>query len=184
LSQATEQWLARVRWLRLQRDDWPDFAEPALLAELEEWLLPYLAGVRKLVDLRALDIDNLLRARLDYAQQQALAQLAPERFVLPSGVAHRIEYRDNAPPKLAARLTEFYGLDQHPQLHGAPLLLELLAPSHRPLQLTQDLPGFWRNAYREVRKEMKGRYPKHFWPDEPWSAPATAKTKKHMPSFE
>jgi len=184
LSQATEQWLARVRWLRLQRDDWPDFAEPALLAELEEWLLPYLAGVRKLVDLRALDIDSLLRARLDYAQQQALAQLAPERFVLPSGVAHRIEYRDNAPPKLAARLTEFYGLDQHPQLHGAPLLLELLAPSHRPLQLTQDLPGFWRNAYREVRKEMKGRYPKHFWPDEPWSAPATAKTKKHMPSFE
>lgn len=184
LTEATEQWLARARWLRICRTDWPDFSEPTLLAELDEWLLPYLSGVRKLGDLRAIDIGSALRARLDYAQQQAMNQLAPERFVLPSGVAHRIEYRDNAPPKLAARLTEFYGLDQHPQLFGEPLLLELLAPSRRPLQLTQDLPAFWRNAYREVRKEMKGRYPKHFWPEEPWNAPATATVKKRMPSFE
>ena len=184
LPEATQQWLARACWLRTRRADWPDFSEPTLLAALDEWLLPYLPGVRKLADLRALDVGAALRARLDYSQQQAMNQLAPERFVLPSGVAHRIEYRDNAPPKLAARLTEFYGLDQHPQLFGEPLLLELLAPSQRPLQLTQDLPAFWRNAYREVRKEMKGRYPKHFWPDEPWNAPATATVKKRMPSFE
>ncbi len=126
----------------------------------------------------------MLRARLDYSQQQQLQQHAPEQFELPSGLNHRIEYSADAPPRLAARLTEFYGLDTHPQIGGERLLLELLAPNQRPLQLTQDLPAFWRNAYDEVRKEMKGRYPKHFWPEQPWAAPATAKTKKHMKSFE
>ena len=183
-SDAVDSWLGRARWLRHRVVNWPDFSESALLSDLEQWLAPYLTGIRKLSELRALDFAAMLRARLEYAQQQQMNQLAPEVFELPSGINHRIEYSAGAPPRLAARLTEFYGLDQHPRIGGEPLLLELVSPAHRPLQVTQDLPGFWRGAYVEVRKEMKGRYPKHFWPEQPWAAPATAKTKKHMKSFE
>jgi ATP-dependent helicase HrpB len=173
-------WLERVRWAARSARDWPDFSAPSLLASLEDWLLPYLRGVRRLEQLRALDFGALLRARLDYAQQQELARLAPERLLLPSGATHAIEYRVGEPPRLAARLTEFYGLDRHPVIGGEPVLLELLSPAHRPVQLTQDIVGFWRGSYPEVRKEMKGRYPKHFWPEEPWAAPATTVTKKRM----
>jgi ATP-dependent helicase HrpB len=169
-----------VRWAARSARDWPDFSAPSLLASLEDWLLPYLRGVRRLEQLRALDFGALLRARLDYAQQQELARLAPERLLLPSGATHAIEYRVGEPPRLAARLTEFYGLDRHPVIGGEPVLLELLSPAHRPVQLTQDIVGFWRGSYPEVRKEMKGRYPKHFWPEEPWAAPATTVTKKRM----
>jgi ATP-dependent helicase HrpB len=183
-SNAVESWLGRARWLAGRVTAWPDFSEAALLADLEQWLAPYLAGICKLNELRALDFAAMLRARLDYAQQQQMHKLAPEMFELPSGIKHRIEYSADASLRLVARLTEFYGLDQHPQISGEPLLLELLSPGHRSLQLTQDLPGFWRSAYVEVRKEMKGRYPKHFWPEQPWAAPATAKTKKHMKSLE
>ena len=183
-SDSVESWLGRARWLTQRASGWPDFSESALLNDLEQWLAPYLAGIRKLGELRALDFAAMLRARLEYAQQQQMNQLAPETFELPSGIKHRIEYSADAPPRVAARLTEFYGLDEHPKVSDEPLLLELLSPAHRPLQVTQDLPGFWRSAYVEVRKEMKGRYPKHFWPEQPWAAPATAKTKKHMKSFE
>ncbi len=179
-SDAVKQWLQRARWLQTRVSAWPDFSDAALLTELEAWLLPYLHGARKLSDLRALDFGAMLRARLTFAQQQQLDQEAPTHFVLPSGTRQPLEYRDEGAPKLAARLTEFYGLDSHPQLAGEPLLLELLSPSRQPLQLTRDLPNFWRSAYVDVRKEMKGRYPKHFWPEQPWSAPATATTKKHM----
>lgn len=173
-------WLERVRWLASQRADWPDFSETALLAELEQWLAPYLGGMRRLAELRQLDFLSLLQHRLDYALQQQLERLAPARYALPSGSAHRIDYGAEGGPKLAARLQEFYGLDHHPAIaDGAqPLLLELLSPAQRPVQVTRDLPGFWRGSYPEVRKEMKGRYPKHFWPDQPWSAVATTATKK------
>jgi len=181
-SDRVEALLGRMRWARSKAAAWPDFSECGLLATLEDWLLPYLPGIRRLDDLRALDFIAILRARLDYAQQQQLAQLAPERWLLPSGVQHDIQYRADASPKLAARLTEFYGLDRHPSIGGEALLLELLSPAYRPVQLTTDLPGFWRSSYGEVRKEMKGRYPKHFWPEQPWSAPATLTTKKRMPS--
>jgi ATP-dependent helicase HrpB len=181
-SEAVTGWLARVRWAQRSSAAWPDFSEPHLLATLETWLLPYLNGVRRKESLCALDFVAILRAGLDYAQQQQLAQLAPERLQLPSGASHPIDYREDGPPRLAARLTEFYGLNQHPSIGGEPLLLELLSPAYRPVQVTQDLPGFWRSSYPEVRKEMKGRYPKHFWPEQPWSAPATTTIKKRMPS--
>lgn len=174
------QWLQRVRWLQTRISGWPDFSNRALLSDLENWLLPYLNGVRKLSGLRALDFGAMLRARLTFAQQQQLDKEAPAYFVLPTGNRHALEYRDDGAPKLSARLTEFYGLDTHPQVAGEALLLALLSPSRQPLQLTSDLPNFWRSAYPDVRKEMKGRYPKHFWPEQPWSAPATATTKKHM----
>lgn len=179
-SDSTTQWLQRARWLHTRLDNWPDFSSHVLIAELEQWLLPYLDGVRKLSDLRALDFGAMLRARLSFAQQQQLDKEAPTHFVLPTGNRHPLQYREDGGPKLAARLTEFYGLAAHPFVAGEPLLLELLSPARQPLQLTSDLPNFWRSAYPEVRKEMKGRYPKHFWPDEPWSATATATTKKNM----
>jgi ATP-dependent helicase HrpB len=180
LADANQQWLQRVRWLQTRLGAWPDFSDAALLADLEEWLFPYLSGVRKLADLRALDFGAMLRARLTFVQQQQLDKAAPTHFVLPSGTRQPLEYRAEGVPKLAARMTEFYGLDTHPHIAGEPLLLELLSPARQPLQLTSDLPNFWRSAYADVRKEMKGRYPKHFWPDMPWSAPATATTKKNM----
>jgi ATP-dependent helicase HrpB len=180
-SEAVETWLARVRWLQRKTGTGPDFSEAELLATLEAWLLPYLSGIRRKESLCALDFVAILRAQLDYAQQQQLAQLAPERLQLPSGATHPIDYRGDGPPRLAARLTEFYGLNLHPTIAGEALLLELLSPAYRPVQMTQDLPGFWRSSYPEVRKEMKGRYPKHFWPEQPWSAPATTTTKKRMP---
>ncbi|MFT3931357.1 MAG: ATP-dependent helicase HrpB [Spongiibacteraceae bacterium] len=179
-SASVTQWLQRVRWLQSRVDKWPDFSDQTLLTELEEWLLPYLSGVRKLSDLRALDFGAMLRARLTFAQQQQLDKEAPTHFALPTGNRHPLHYREDGGPKLAARLTEFYGLATHPHVAGEPLLLELLSPARQPLQLTSDLPNFWRSAYPEVRKEMKGRYPKHFWPEQPWSATATATTKKNM----
>lgn len=179
-----DQWLARLRWLarRMPAASWAArFEEAMLLAELDEWLLPWLAECRRLDDLRRLDIHGLLRARLSYAEAQQLEELVPVQWQLPSGRPHAINYASGQ-PRLAARLTEFYGLDVHPVIAGEPLLLELLSPAGRPLQITGDLPGFWRGAYAEVRKEMKGRYPKHFWPEQPWCAPATATTKRHMPA--
>jgi ATP-dependent helicase HrpB len=182
-SEGVDDWLGRVRWLRERSEAWPDLSEPALLARLEQWLLPWLAGVRRLDQLRALDFRSMLQGLLDYPLQQRLEREAPARLTLPSGCSHAIRYRPGQPPRLAARLQEFYGLDRHPLVgRGEPLLLELLSPAQRPLQLTRDLPGFWRSSYVEVKKEMRSRYPKHFWPDEPWLARATTRTKRGMGS--
>jgi ATP-dependent helicase HrpB len=189
LSDAASAWLARVRWLdaflRAQgSSELPDFSEAGLLADLDNWCVPYLAGVRKLTQLRQVDWLSALQSRLDYSQRQLLDRLAPARFVLPSGHAHTIDYRAASAPRLAARVQEFYGLNRHPAIADGrqPLLVELLSPAHRPVQLTQDLPAFWRSSYAEVRKDMKGRYPRHFWPEEPWCAPATTVTKRRMPN--
>jgi ATP-dependent helicase HrpB len=173
-------WLERVRWLGRRRDDWPDFSETVLLADLEQWLAPWLSGIRHLQQLRGLDYLALLAQRLDHAQRQLLERFAPAHFTLPSGAAHRIDYSGDGPPRLAARVQEFYGLDRHPVIGAEPLLLELLSPARRPVQVTQDLPGFWRSSYADVRKDMRGRYPKHFWPEQPWQAPATTTTKNRM----
>ncbi|MET0379235.1 MAG: ATP-dependent helicase HrpB [Spongiibacteraceae bacterium] len=185
LADAAMAWLARARWSSIYRGDadgWADFSEAALLASAEQWFLPYVAGVRRLSELRAVDWLGALQALLDYGQRQRLDQLAPARFLLPSGHTHAIDYSAEVAPRLAARVQEFYGLNQHPSIADGrqPLLIELLSPAHRPVQLTQDLPGFWRSSYSEVRKELKGRYPKHFWPDEPWAAAATTVTKNRM----
>lgn len=184
-SDATEQWLERARWLgrRTSEAQWLAFAPDRLAATLDEWLLPWLSGCRHLDQLRGLDFLGLLRARVSFGDQQRLEREAPPIWRLPSGRTHPVRY-DGPGARLAARLTEFYGLDEQPLLAGEPLLLELLSPAGRPLQITADLPGFWRGAYSEVRKEMKGRYPKHFWPERPWDAPATATTKRHMSSTE
>ncbi len=184
-SDGVDEWLGRLRWLREQSggeaSDWPDLSDAALLSSLDDWLLPWLAGVRRLDQLRALDFRSLLLGRLDYSLQQRAEREAPTRLQLPSGCSHAIRYQPGEPPRLAARVQEFYGLDVHPIVgRNEPLLLELLSPAQRPVQLTRDLPGFWRSSYGEVKKEMRGRYPRHFWPDDPWQAQATTRTKRGM----
>ncbi|MBV0933470.1 ATP-dependent helicase HrpB [Marinobacterium weihaiense] len=157
---------------------WPDLSETGLLATLEDWLAPWLDRVTKRSDLQALELLPLLRNQLDWPQQQALDSLAPERMEVPSGSRIRIDYSQDA-PVLAVKLQEMFGCARTPELgFGVPLTLHLLSPAQRPLQVTRDLAGFWQGSYADVRKEMKGRYPKHPWPEDPARAEPTARTKR------
>ena len=175
------QWCARVSLLRsIEPDrDWPDVSHAGLLATLETWLAPYLDKVISLQDFRKLKLKDILTGQLTWAQQQRLDQLAPVRFTVPSGSSIAIDYTQT-PPVLAVKLQEMFGCDQTPTVAGGKvaLLVHLLSPAGRPLQITQDLAGFWRSSYHDVKKEMKGRYPKHPWPDDPLVAPATRKTRR------
>lgn len=157
---------------------WPDFSEAALLDAAENWLAPYLSKVSKLRDIQALDVRAMLLAQLDWPQQQALQEQAPERIKVPSGSRIAVDYC-SSPPVLAVKLQEMFGCEHTPLVAEGKqaLLLHLLSPARRPLQVTADLAGFWRSSYQAVKKDMKGRYPKHPWPDDPLSATATAYTK-------
>jgi len=175
-----QQWQARVLLIRSNenKNDWPDVSEEALLATLDNWLAPYLHKVNLLQDFKKLNLQDILNALLPYEKQQQLKQLAPLRFKVPSGSSIAIDYRET-PPVLAVKLQEMFGCEQTPSVVNGkvPLLIHLLSPAGRPLQITQDLAGFWRSSYHDVKKDMKGRYPKHPWPDDPLAAIATRKTK-------
>jgi ATP-dependent helicase HrpB len=160
--------------------DLPDLADAALLASLEHWLAPYLAGKRTLDALAPAALTEALGAMLDHAQRRALDAQAPDAIVVPSGMARRLEYVADAPPVLAVKLQELFGLAETPRVAGGrvPVTLHLLSPAGRPIQVTQDLEGFWERTYPDVKKELKGRYPKHPWPDDPWSATPTHRTRK------
>ncbi len=181
IDDTTEQLRQRLAFVRRhdpEPERWPDLSDRALLASLEEWLTPWLDGVNKGSDFARLEMASILRSRLDWAQQQELDRLAPERLQVPSGSRIRIDY-SQTPPVLAVKLQEMFGCTDTPRLgFNEPVTLHLLSPAQRPLQVTQDLAGFWRGSYTEVRKEMKGRYPKHPWPEDPTTAPATARTKR------
>ncbi|RRJ83176.1 ATP-dependent helicase HrpB [Aestuariirhabdus litorea] len=153
-----------------------------LQANLEQWLLPYLERQTRLEQLKGLDFSRMLMALLDWEGQQRLQQLAPERWTVASGSRLRIDYSDPEAPVLNVRLQELFGCATHPSLAGGqqPLTLSLLSPAQRPVQVTQDLERFWRGSYAEIKKEMKGRYPKHYWPDDPLQAEPTTRTKKHI----
>lgn len=169
----------RVQWLQaLAPESWPDFSDTALMADLEVWLYPYLAGMKRLKDVATLNLSELLLAHLGWEKQELLQQHAPVGWTLPTGHSRNIRYDAENGPTLSARMQEFFGLKQHPTIaSGVPLVLEILSPAGRPIQITKDLPGFWAGSYAEVAKEMRGRYPKHVWPDDPASAQATTKTK-------
>lgn len=156
---------------------WPDLSDQQLLATLETWLTPYLTGVTSVAKLQKLDYQNILLGLLPWPLPQVLEQQVPERYRVPSGSHIRIDYAQS-PPVLAVKLQEMFGCVQTPVIAGVALKLHLLSPAQRPLQVTQDLVSFWSNGYKEVQKDMKGRYPKHPWPDDPMTAQATAKTKK------
>jgi ATP-dependent helicase HrpB len=145
---------------------------------LEEWLAPHLIHMDRLSDLTRVDLKNALLGMLSYQQQKSLDALAPIHLTVPSGSRIPVDY-DNPVPVLAVRLQEMFGLSKTPTVAGGrqTLLIHLLSPAGRPVQITQDLAGFWQNGYHAVKKELKGRYPKHYWPDDPLKARATARVR-------
>ena len=165
---------------------WPDFSDATLLAELPAWLGPHLTGLRSLEQVQRLDLSEPLLARLPggWAQRQELDRLAPAALAVPSGSQVRLDYQDPAAPVLAVKLQELFGLTETPTVGGGrvPLLLHLLSPGGRPAQVTRDLRSFWEKGYFEVRKELKGRYPRHPWPDKPMEHIPTKLTKKRLES--
>jgi ATP-dependent helicase HrpB len=171
---------ARVAFLRrLDGDAWPDWSDAALLAGLDDWLAPYLSGMTRRAQLAGLDLAEILAARLGYDQRRALDRLAPTHVTAPSGSRIAIDYGGET-PVLAVKLQEMFGARESPAVADGrvKLLIHLLSPAGRPLAVTQDLAGFWRNAYPQVRGEMRGRYPRHPWPDDPLAAAPTKRTKR------
>ena len=175
----TSSLLARLQWLQAQQEGWPDFSDAALLDDLEGWLGPWLSNKTRIKQLGDLPLKDALLNRLGYERQSQLDKLAPSHITVPTGSNIRIDYSRDI-PTLAVRVQEMFGASETPSLLNGQLAvkLELLSPGHRPLAVTQDLPSFWQNAWPEVKKEMKGRYPRHVWPDDPATAEPTARTKK------
>jgi ATP-dependent helicase HrpB len=174
------QWRDRVMFLRrAEGDEWPDLSDAALAATAVDWLAPALAGKTALGELASDDLAHALQGLLPWTLRRQLDAEAPTHFTAPSGSSVPIDYEAQEGPKLAIRVQELFGLDRHPSIAAGrvPLVLELLSPAHRPVQVTRDLPGFWRGSYAAVKAEMKGRYPRHPWPDNPLSAVATRRAK-------
>ncbi len=180
-SAASRQLRLRVQALRGWRPelDLPDFSDRGLLDTLEDWLAPALAGTRRLDTLGADALGAALGSRLDHAMRSALDACAPRAITVPSGLERAIEYIEDGAPVLAVKLQELFGLADTPRVDGGrlALTLHLLSPGGRPIQVTQDLRSFWERTYPEVRKELKGRYPRHPWPDDPWTAKPTHRAK-------
>jgi ATP-dependent helicase HrpB len=179
-SKPLEQWRDRVMFLRAaEGEEWPDLSDAALAATAADWLAPALAGKTALAEIAADDVAQTLHTLLPWALRRRLDAEAPTHFAAPSGSSVPIDYQAEGGPKLAIRVQELFGLDRHPTIANGrvPLVVELLSPAQRPVQVTRDLPGFWRGSYAAVKAEMKGRYPRHPWPDNPLVAPATRRAK-------
>jgi ATP-dependent helicase HrpB len=174
-------WRRRVSFLRsvFPEDGWPDLSDESLLDTLENWLGPHLDGVLRLKDLSAAGLKRALRACLEGGRHRRLEELAPVRLTVPSGFQRPLDYAGPV-PVLAVKLQEMFGAAKTPAVAGGkvPVLLHLLSPAGRPVQVTRDLEGFWKNGYAAVKKEMKGRYPKHPWPEDPLAAEPTAATRR------
>ncbi len=179
-GEAQDSWCARVRLVAASYPDenWPDTRESTLLANAEDWLRPFLDDISTLQGFKKLDLAMILNSMLDWSQQNLLDQRAPERIQVPSGSRYRIDY-GQSPPVLAAKLQEMFGCETTPSIADGrvALVVHLLSPAGRPLQVTQDLAGFWRSSYHDVKRDMKGRYPKHPWPDDPLQALPTHRAK-------
>ena len=177
-SKAARLLAARSEWARARGADLADLSSAGLMARLDAWLTPHLIGCRTLDDLAGLNMVDILKAELGWEGTQTLDRLAPAAITAPTGTRLPVDY-DGAQPSVAVRLQELFGLDQHPVVgpDRTPLLIELLSPAGRPVQTTADLPGFWRTSYADVRKDMRGRYPRHPWPENPLEAEATRRVK-------
>jgi ATP-dependent helicase HrpB len=170
----------RVAFLRAAgASDWPDLSDAALLETLADWLGPFLAGKTRLADVTADDLGRALDALIPWAMRRQLDEEAPTHFEAPTGNRHAIDYEGTGAPALHIRVQELFGVTTHPTIAGGrlPLTLNLLSPAHRPIQITRDLPGFWKGSWAAVKAEMKGRYPRHSWPDDPANAAPTARAK-------
>jgi ATP-dependent helicase HrpB len=157
---------------------WPDLSDGALSSS-PEWLAPFLLGKTNLAQIGADDLAAALHALLPYALAQRLEIEAPTHFIAPTGTAAPVDYEAEGGPSISLRVQELFGLAQHPALAGGrvPLTLRLLSPAHRPIQITRDLPGFWKGSWSVVRADLRGRYPRHFWPEDPACAAPTARAK-------
>lgn len=175
------QWQARVQLAGTSDKSLPDLSDAHLLETLDIWLAPFLDTVTRPTDFKKLDLVQILHSRLSFDQHKLLAKSVPERISVPSGSRVRLDYTQY-PPVLAVKLQELFGMSQTPSvLRGElPVVIHLLSPGGHPLQVTQDLPHFWRNTYQDVRKDMRGRYPRHPWPEDPLTATATGKTKRAL----
>jgi len=185
-TSAARQLQARVALARRLEPDggWPDLSDAALADTLDDWLGPWLTGATRVAEAQALDLMAVLRASLGWERTTRLDSLAPPKLATPAGTERPIDYADpSAEPVLKAPIQELFGATDTPAIWQGrqPLTLHLLSPAGRPLQVTRDLAGFWRGAYSEVRKEMRGRYPKHHWPDDPAASPAVkGGLKRHL----
>ena len=178
-------WQARVRYVRKiagEESDWPDVSDSHLLETLESWLAPYLNEMSRLTQVKQIKLNIPLHALLTWKQQQALEQQAPMHITVPTGSRIALDYCSQDIPVLAVRLQEMFGQQDTPTLAQGKghVLLHLLSPARRPIQVTQDLASFWKHGYQEVKKELKGRYPKHYWPDDPLQAQPTRRTKPRL----
>ncbi|MEJ2464151.1 MAG: ATP-dependent helicase HrpB [Candidatus Thiodiazotropha sp.] len=180
-SKGLRRWQARLCWLReaLGDQDLPDLSDHWLQEHLAQWLSPWLPGISQLSQLQRLDLDAILRGLLSWQQLQLIEREAPSHLQVPSGSKIPLQYTPGSAPVLAVRLQELFGLAETPRVGRGrvPVMLHLLSPAQRPMQITDDLGGFWQRTYQEVKKELKGRYPKHYWPDDPLQAVATARAK-------
>lgn len=179
-SAASRQWRERVMFLRAaEGEPWPDLSDAALAASAEAWLAPFLTGRTSLADISGADVGNALHALLPYELTARLEAEAPTHFTAPTGSRLAIDYGAEGGPAVEVRVQELFGLTAHPAIAGGrvPLTLALLSPAHRPIQVTKDLPQFWRGSWRDVRSDMRGRYPKHPWPENPAEAPPTTRAK-------
>ncbi|HEX8320398.1 ATP-dependent helicase HrpB [Longimicrobium sp.] len=169
----------RIGFVHRHDPTWPDVSESALAATLGDWLGPFVYGMTRLDDLARLDLSEILLGMLGWERRMALDEQAPSHVTVPSGSHVPIDYSDPDAPVLAARLQELFGMTETPRIAGGrvPLTIHLLSPAHRPVQVTRDLASFWKTGYFDVRKDLKGRYPKHYWPDDPLQAQATARVR-------
>jgi ATP-dependent helicase HrpB len=167
-------WQARVNFLhRLLGGDWPDLSDRRLAATLADWLAPFVGGMTRLTSLAKVDLNRALGTHLNWRQTRELDRLAPSRLTVPSGREVPVDYGSD-PPVLAVRLQEMFGQIETPRVAAGrvAVVVHLLSPAGRAVQITQDLAGFWKNGYNAVRKDLRGRYPKHYWPEDPRTARA------------
>ncbi|MDB5444161.1 MAG: helicase, partial [Phenylobacterium sp.] len=176
---AAEALRARVAFLRQTNPEWPDLSDAALIARLDDWLVPLLPGLRSLTTLKTDALDAALRSLVAWDLQRRLDAEAPARWTAPTGASFAIDYAAEGGPRVEVRVQEVYGLGQHPSIAAGrvPLTLALLSPAHRPIQTTKDLPGFWKGSWKDVRSDMRGRYPRHLWPEDPAAAQPTTRAK-------
>lgn len=177
LGSGVERLRARVAFLRERDPIWPDLSDAGLIDRLDDWLSPLLAGARSLAEVKPDALEAALKALIPWDLQRRLDAEAPMRWTAPTGNSFVIDYAAEAGPRIEVRVQEIYGLSEHPRPAGRPLVMTLLSPAHRPIQTTTDLPGFWAGSWKDVRAEMRGRYPKHLWPEDPANASPTARAK-------
>jgi ATP-dependent helicase HrpB len=176
---------ARMEFVRLlDKESWPEVSDPVLAETLDTWLTPWLDGVTRRDHLARLSLTDILRALLPWEKRRLLDELAPTHLVVPTGSNIRIDYLDESAPVVSVRLQEVFGLDATPRIGGGrvPITFKLLSPAQRPVQVTRDLAGFWRGSYADVRKDMRGRYPRHYWPENPLEAEPTRGVRRPKPA--